>query len=660
RETADDLPPSPTQRRPPLALMLVVPLLSAGCDAMRVRTPYFALDRPTAISETRYEIEEEKRKTPFSDTKQDTNRLTQDLKIATRGWAYHPALAVFSLELRPKIKLQDQETKGGPDKDDDLLFLGYTFDSTFLQKKPYSLKLYSSRTRSEFDTSLAPDTTTKTALDRATVLLKNQTLPTNITAERRQTDTEGFRDFTDTSYSGSIDTRHETDRSRTFLRSEYIFQDRDFENTQATVERLLVNARNTYQLTEDARLSSTIFGQMNSTEDTTIDFKTKSVSAAENLFLQHSPNFSSDHEARLDWRDEDDFYSRTIRGTSSLNHQLYENLNTRLRFDVTDENFSGGKRNTYEGDLDFRYRRRIPWGAVILRNGYRVRLEDDESKAPFRNVSDEPHVLVGTTPSFLDNVDVDVDSIVVTGLGGVPLYVEDVDYEVQSFGDSVAIARISTGSIPSGATVLVTYRFTSQEPFKLYKTQIRAGGDLRLWEMLRLFYDFNRLKDHFISGTRPDPLTDDTIQNAGAEFKWRWSTTRLEYEDRDTTRTPLTKWMAREILLFRPGRNLSLSFSGSYTQTDLSDTNDQTRQQMADATVQWRPFRWGEFRLNAFGRRTRGDIQKTDELGLVSRFQARYGRWIGAIRYEILHQEDFDNDQKRDRQILIFEVTRGF
>jgi len=83
-------------------------------------------------------------------------------------------------------------------------------------------------------------------------------------------------------------------------------------------------------------------------------------------------------------------------------------------------------------------------------------------------VINEIVVLSGTTPSNLAHGSLESGSVRVTSYDGATVYVEGTDYTVNYVNGQVA--RIDTGSIPDGATVLVSYRYyaTDVELDQLY------------------------------------------------------------------------------------------------------------------------------------------------------------------------------------------------
>lgn len=645
-------------RRSGLRLLIAAAACLLLLGACSTRQQTFSVSRPEVLLKSRVELEDEERKTRFADSDKQTLTFTQSVDIGMEGWVYHPALAVFSVDLRPKYKLQNVDSEGTAfDREDELLFLGYRFDTTMLQYKPYTLNLFSARDRNTFDTSLGEDTATETSTDRATVFLKYEPVVTTLSTERRTSKFEGFNDFEETTHSTRAESRHKSENSLSFIRAQHIEQSRHAEFSDFDVERFSGNITNIYRAGDSARFTTNLSGNMTETEDR----ETRVFRGSETLAVQILENLRGQIQARYSERHEDDFFSKTTAGSGSLNHRLYENLNTSLRAGANFQDSANGDRATYDSALDFRYRRRIPGGTIRLTNGYSFKYEDDNTEAVFRDIRDETLVLTGTSPVFLDNLNVDRDSIIVTDSNGLIVFIEGVDYILIESDGSIAVVRLGVGSgISDGSTVHVDYRFSADGPSEINTRAVRGGINLNLWSALTLFYNINTTKQEFVSGEHPASLTDDTVQRAGAKLGWRWSTTSVEYEDRDTVRAPLTRLSAREILLFQPSPDVVLSLNGNYTETELKDTNDETRQYGGEATARWRLYRSGELRGGVFARRVRGDIQDIDDIGANARFQWEFGLWSGSISYDLVKQNDHANDQTRNRQRMLFEASRKF
>jgi hypothetical protein len=79
-----------------------------------------------------------------------------------------------------------------------------------------------------------------------------------------------------------------------------------------------------------------------------------------------------------------------------------------------------------------------------------------------------------------------------------------------------------------------------------------------------------------------------------------------------------------------------------------------------NANVRWRPHRRVEIAANAFTRRVRGDLQRTESTGITSQLRWRYGRWSGSMKFEFLRQRDDLNGQSRDLQRAFVLLRRRF
>jgi hypothetical protein len=177
--------------------------------------------------------------------------------------------------------------------------------------------------------------------------------------------------------------------------------------------------------------------------------------------------------------------------------------------------------------------------------------------------------------------------------------------------------------------------------------------------MLTLSYQRSDAKERLISGELNREKTDDTIQRAYAELEYKWSTTHAEVEDRDTTTTPLKRFLVRQSLKFRPGRRIQMGVGADYGETELQDTGETTKSTGANATLTWR-IGPGMLRARAFGRRNRSSTQRWESKGLISTYEWRYGAWYPVIRYEYLDDVNEISDDKRKRHILYFEIKRTF
>lgn len=615
----------------------------------------FLISRPVTTAFFSYSDEHEDRSGPFVNLTKETHTAKQKLDIKTKGWIYHPALMIFTLGLRPEFKQQTLEADTEYGSEDDTNFLGYSLDTSILQYKPYTLNLFAQKSRSDIARSLAADSATESSTYRANLLLKYQPFPTGITVERRNTLTNDLFRTQERSDSVRIDSRHKTERSKSTLLYENSSQDRSIDDFSYTNERDTLTLSNLFKVSDKSNLNTLFLYNDNSSQL----FENTTTTLSSNLSVDHRENLSTYYNVRIEDRDEQGFHYHTKTVSARLSHLLYENLRTTLGANASNSDLTGGEVDRYGANLNFQYSRRIPWGVLSLNYGYTHNIEDDKRVEVFSELSNEPITLNSTVPEFLNNTNVDNASIVVTDTTGGIIYVEGVDYIVTTIGTSVIITRTLFGGIGDGQQVLVNYRFIPEPPAKTSHVTNTYGGRLKLWKNLTLFYQRTHVKEKHLSGTPPSELTDDTITRTGGQFVWKWSTTRVEWEDRDTKRTPYQRLTVVESLHFRPQRNLSFGVSASYNELKLKDTGEVSKGEGSNANLRWN-IGTGSFSINAYTQKNKGVSQRSTNTGLISVYQWRFGAWNPSLRYSYINETNDISGDTRKRNALYFQIQRQF
>ena len=617
----------------------------------------YLVQRPVIKLSLEYQEKDENRSGPGVDPRSEqTDTFWQRLELRGEGWLYHPDLLQLSFGLDPQWKQQKTSANDMFFRDDDANFLGYFLDAHVLRQKMHSFKVFLRQSRNEFNSTLSPDNVTETDIARTVWLVNSERLPTTVTLERNSTRFENFFSTQDNSDIVRLESRYTSARHQFNLLSEYVDQLRQIDTREFNVDRLLMNVNSNYAFSERARLTSTIFSLDSESEAS----DSKSLLWSERLMLQHRPNLRSEYTARFDSRENESFNSDARFLSGALEHQLYENLTTRFELYSSNDKFDDGEIDIGEAGLDFRYIRRIPAGMLTITNGYAYRVEDNNIDADSSQVLNEAHTLAGSTPEFLARANVDLSSVIVTDTTEATTYIEGIDYVLTVVGESVAIERGLFGGIADGETVLVDYVFATQAPFEADRRSARFGVNVDLWRALRLHYNFSRVKEDLISGTRPSDLSNDRIQRAGASLRWGWSTTTADYELRDTVRTPLTRKRIQQAFAFRGPRAMSFGASASYADTDFRESSSDSRTVEFAANLRWDLGRWGRLEIDGFSRDIDGESQKTKSDGLVARWSVFYGDWSGFVRYEDLDESDELTVQTRDRRLVTLHIARTF
>lgn len=637
---------------------LIAAALFAVCVPVRaIAAIDYLVERPVMKLALEYQEKEENRLGPGVDPRSEqTDTFWQRLEIQSRGWLYHPDLLLFTFGLEPQWKQQDTSASDMFIRDDDDNFLGYFIDAHVLRQKTHSFRVFLRESRNEFNSTLSPDNVTETDIARGVWRINSERFPTAVTLESNDTNFEDFFATRDKSDTLRLETKYSSEKHQAHLLSEYVDQLREIDVQTINVDRYLINVNSNYLFSDRVRLATTIFNLSSESEVS----DTKSFLWSERLMLKHRPNLRSEYTARFDSRQNDNFRSDAWFLSGAVEHQLYENLTTRLELYTSKDDFSDGEIDITEADLDFRYIRNIPIGVLTITNGYAYRLEDNDIDAESSQVLGEAHTLIGTTPEFLARSNIDASSVVVTDSTRTTTYIEGIDYVLTVVGESLAIQRNIFGGIADGETVLVDYVFAAQAPFEADRFAVRFGANLNLWRVLRLYYNYNRIDENLISGTRPSDLSDDRIQRAGASLRWRWSTTSADYELRDTVRTPLIRKRIQQSFVFRVTRSFSFGVSASYAETDFRDSGSDSRSRGISGNLRWDLGPWGRFEVNAFSRDIDGESQMTRSNGLISKWSVRYGAWSGFVRFEDLDESDELTIQERDRRLLTLHISRTF
>jgi hypothetical protein len=617
----------------------------------------YLVERPVIKLSLEYQKKDETRSAPDIGLRSEqTDTFWQRLELESRGWLYHPDLLLFSFGLEPQWKQQDTAASDAFFRSDNDNFLGYFLDAHVLRQKSHSFKLFLRQSRNEFNSTLSPDNVSETDIARTVWIIKNKLFPTTVTVEKNDTTFDDFFSSRDDSNIFRIESKYVSDKHQLNLLSEYVDQLREIDVQRIDSKRSLLNMNSHYMFSDSTRLTSTIF-----TLDSQSDVSdSRSFLWSERLMLQHRPKLRSEYNARFDSRKNNNFHSDTQFLSGALEHQLYENLTTRIDLYTSRDDFDNGEIDVSEADLDLRYRRMIPVGMLAITGGYAYRVEDNNIDATSSQILNESHVLVGTAQEFLAKSNIDVSSVIVTDITKTTIYVQGIDYFLGVVGESVVIERGLFGGISDGETVLVDYVFATQSPFKSDRRSARFGINLDLWQILQLHYNFSRVKEDLISGIRPSDLADDRIQRVGASLRWRWSTTTAEYERRETIRTPLTRRLIQQAFVFRMSRAMSFGASASYSETDFKDTGSDTQTVGIAGNLRWDMGRWGRFEVEAFSRDIDGESQQIKSDGLISRWSVRYGDWSGFVRYEDIDEMDDLTLQFRDRRLVTVHISRTF
>jgi hypothetical protein len=617
---------------------------------------YFHVARPRLGLGLAYEFQEERIEGPNSDSKDKSDEFTQRLTIETNGWAYHPALCKYTLRFDPEWTQVKRVSDPGETSTDTTFEPYYAIDAFFLEPKPYTLHGFANRREIKLRSAFAAVTDTTIDTYGGDLRLKYRVLPTFFKYTHTDTDQSGFFESTGERDDFQLTSRHATSKSTTSLTGTYGDDERTSGGVTTRIKTFTGDIGNDLDIAGDRRkrLQSTLsyrWRDSDTSDDSFLQFR-------ENLFWRHTDKLYTDYLLALETSDSNNFDRDTATFRAKLQHLLYENLTTTVQAGAVVNDTTAGRENIYDGNLDLRYRRKIPRGFINLRADLDYRFtERDGFEGSSIQVTNESHVLETGVETLLDNQNVDLNSIVVTDVTGTILYIENVDYTVQEVDSFTRISRTVVGAIANGQTVLVDYRFLSDPDFNDSVFGQAYDIQLYLWNALNLRYSYLRTDQNIVSGTPPENTVDDRAHAAEIRLDLGWTDTRFRYEDTDrSSGASTTRWLASQTFRLRPVRRFLTDVTGSYGWTDFKDRGETQDQYGLSGRLFWVPAGWFRFRVEGSWQKISGDLQDTEDTNVTAALELSYRIWNGGIYYRLSDLKN--NDQKQIKNELRVEIIR--
>ncbi|MBI4682073.1 MAG: hypothetical protein HY757_03105 [Nitrospirae bacterium] len=640
-----------------IQLCLIIFIIIIGETAYAKQN--FMVERPKLGLEFSYEFEKDERSGPNINSEDESMTFSERLDIETEGWAYHPALAIFTLRLSPEWEQISEQPEGSDKTDSDKFLQGYFTEVTLLQYKPYTLRLFANRQMSTVESSFAQRSKSESDTYGSTLILKNRILPTLVNYSHIDSRQTGFFDTDNVKDELSLDMRHDKYLGDTNLKAVYSDSSRTTRGVTVNTRSQNAAIQNSYRLTEDKKVT---LGSALSYRDEKSDFAERTgYVVSENLLWNHRKNLSTNYTLMYDKSDAGILSSELKGAGFSLTHLLYENLTTAINTSASSNQFTGGELNVYSGGIDLNYIRNIPWGKINVTAGFDYKQTDQNISPDYIQVIDEPVTLTDGTVALLANKNVDIGSIIVTDNGVPPsiTYIKDVDYRVTMIDSIVRISRITGGAINNGDTALVSYRYIGNPAFDFSTYGQSYGVNLGLWSVWRIYYNFNRSTQRFLSGIPPDELIDDITHTAGTELEWKWSRTTLEYKDSQTSNTPTESWRMEEAVTLRPNEKIYFNLFGNYGATTFKDTAERELFKGIRANMHMAVSGNSRVTLEGFRNIISGSLEKTTDTGVLSAYEWYYGIWRASASYRFSYEEDDISKETFKNQYVVLKINRS-
>lgn len=614
---------------------------------------YYSIERPKLGADLSYRFDSEDRKGPFTTAKNSTRVLNERFDLETEGWLYHPAMAAYTLRLSPEWAQPMSEADQGRKTTSKAFLLGYGLDLTLLPYKPYTVNLFARKKRSVLTSSLATQSESISDTFGATLNLKYRVLPTRLSYIHETSEQSGFYESREKRDELRLNMRHERKNNVTNFNASSSALDRTLPGSAMHTQNLFGNIQNNYRITPDNRIL--LSSNLNYRQSENALLKASGVSLSENLNWAQTKRFSTSYNFNYN---QDAMQGTRVQRASAgagLSHSLYENLITTASANAS---HSSGE-NAYGGNVNFNYQRRIPWGMIYASAGNDYRVTTRSLGQTLVPVPSEPQVFTTGNVTLLGNKNVDLATVVVTNATGDVTYMRDIDYTLQLVGTSVRISRNAFGSIADGQSVRVSYSYLSNPAFDDAVYGQNFGLGFYLWSAWRINYRYSHSRQGFLAGIQPDVLNESTRHTADSDFKWKWSTTRLFYEDTQTTSGISTnRWRLEESLNFRPSKTTFVGASAHYGETILKEVNARDSFRGYRGDLQWLLSYRSKVRVEGLYAVMEGTSVNMVDKGLGALWEWSYGIWKADASYRFLNQEDRIIGQSRNRHSVFFSIRR--
>lgn len=465
--------------------------------------------------------------------------LNEGIELNTRGYFYHPNLVDWLADLQfggthnwLELDSGSQDTSG--------ILLGYNFNAFILKEKPLSGRVFARKNSQFIDRSFGRGIDLDSSSEGAEIrlagrfpaLFSYRHIAAREESEFRIDDQDShlFRfnisDARDPAWLTELDYEHEdVEKTTHYLGAASFIQDYPDHRDELTIRNdwLFGTDEHPHRLTGRFRLL-----------DRRGFYEDQLLSLEQYLELVHTPTFATFYSASGTLQETDVQEIREFLASAGFRKSFYESL--RITGTVTGRHtgLRDGSDAVYGGILALDYTKETPIGQYSSGLALSRHYEHEESDAGQRRFDGSQITLTGTTFVALPQANVVPGSIIVTDVTRTILYIQGLDYELQTLGAVTEIRRLIGGTITDPQTVLVS--FTAQAAFDAEFTTDRIEWSHRLdFKHLpaAVYFTYRRLEQQLESGDDPGNLDLSQSWLVGTEWDFWGFNIVGEHERRD-------------------------------------------------------------------------------------------------------------------------------
>ncbi len=173
----------------------------------------------------------------------------------------------------------------------------------------------------------------------------------------------------------------------------------------------------------------------------------------------------------------------TQSGYGWLRHRLFDNFNTNLSVNHNETQQSFGDNKQIAGDLNFNYHRNLPRESklnVHLNNSYGI--TEQLMLSGLAQIIDASFLYDATRFNYLNDFDIDLDTIVIRNKERTIVYDEGIDYIVESVGRQTRIEVPQGSAISDGDQLSIDYEYLTNPDITFANQSTSIGSNLALFD----------------------------------------------------------------------------------------------------------------------------------------------------------------------------------
>ena len=621
-------------------------------------------------------LSEEKDRGTFSGApsfNRDTSLVEPTATITMRGSAYHPNLLQFSLQ--PVIgydwyNVRDT-SQNPPHESQSERLINYNATADILNEKPYAVHLDAThQIVDRQDTFFGHQRVDSTLYDIRSGY-NSGPVPVSIWAfHSEEKNDDPFRPYDNVDNSVVINSHNNRVRgvsSLNYVYSDYRYSESDFADTSVPTSFTMSGTRQTVNATDDENLGPSdkyhLYSGVNYEQQDDTNLNVKVLHVGEALRIEHTEKLHSLYNYNFNDIQNGDSESRTHQGTASIHHQLYNSLASSADIDGEhDEDQSVGNSLVTEkvgGGINETYSKIIPWdGKLMLNYGHREDWTIRDAGGSSLAILNESHVLSDGEITFLNELNPDNSSILVTDASGARVYRRDLDYLVIPHGPQIQIQRIVGGFIPNGSIVLVSYNATSS-PSDHYRTIGNSYGfSLSLWNHFTIYANRGESRNE---GSASETVQDVSETTIGANVAWQHFQAGAERVNYDSNLSSYKSTRLYETFQYNLSRQTSFFLDLRQQEVSFNDSGDNERIYSFIGRLETHSIPALILSLEAAANLDRGIGTQGYARDIYSgTAYATYQVGKLAARLNLQYQQSTEQSEKTDSQYASFTLARSF